>query len=46
MTIAEAMYLGKPVVVTGYSGNLDFTKPDNSFLIEYDLVGAPEVVAG
>ena len=35
--IAEAMHLGKPVIVTGYSGNLDFTKPDNSFLVGYRL---------
>jgi len=27
--IAEAMYLGKPVIVTNYSGNTDFTRPDN-----------------
>ncbi len=24
LTMAEAMYLGKPVIATGYSGNLDF----------------------
>src|SRR5690606_36895361 len=23
--LAEAMYLGKPVIATGYSGNMDFT---------------------
>lgn len=33
--IAESMLLGKPVIVTGYSGNLDFTWPDNSFLVPY-----------
>jgi hypothetical protein len=32
------MYYGKPVIATGYSGNLEFTNQDNSFLIEYDLV--------
>lgn len=42
LTIAEAMYSGKPVVVTGYSGNLDFTKPTNSFLVDYDLVKVPD----
>ena len=36
--IAEAMYLGKPAIATAYSGNLDFTKPDNSFLVGYRLV--------
>ena len=32
LTIAEAMYLGKPVIATAYSGNLDFTRPGNSYL--------------
>ncbi|MBI1897061.1 MAG: glycosyltransferase [Acidobacteria bacterium] len=41
LTIAEAMFLCKPVLVTGYSGNLDFTKPDNAFLVDYDLVPVP-----
>jgi len=35
---AEAMYLGKPVVVTNYSGNTDFTLADNSCLVDYRLV--------
>ncbi len=34
----EAMAVGLPVVSTGYSGNLDFTKPDNSWLVDYDLI--------
>ena len=38
--MAESMYLGKPVIATGYSGNLDFMTPDNSFLVEYRLVDA------
>jgi len=36
--LAEAMFLGKPVVGTGYSGNLDFMRADNSRLISYRLV--------
>jgi glycosyltransferase involved in cell wall biosynthesis len=40
LNIAAAMYFGKPVIATGYSGNTDFTTPANSFLIDYDLVGA------
>jgi hypothetical protein len=36
MSIAEAMYLGKPVVATAYSGNMDFTAHDNSLLVSYD----------
>jgi len=38
LTIAEAMYLGKPVIATGYSGNLDFMTPVNSLLVEHTLV--------
>lgn len=38
LTIAEAMALGKPVIATGYSGNLDFTNTNNSFLVKYKLV--------
>ena len=30
ITMAEAMLLGKPVIATGYSGNLDFMRPENS----------------
>jgi glycosyltransferase involved in cell wall biosynthesis len=35
---AEAMLLGKPTIVTAFSGNLDFTKPHNSCLVDYKLV--------
>ncbi len=38
LTIAEAMYLGKPVIATGYSGNLDFMTAANGYLVDYDLV--------
>lgn len=34
---AEAMLLGKPVIVTNYSGNCDFTRKDNSFLVNYGM---------
>jgi glycosyltransferase involved in cell wall biosynthesis len=37
LTIAEAMALGKPVVATSYSGNLDFMDKNNSFLIPFKL---------
>lgn len=39
---AEAMYLGKPVIVTNYSGNTDFTLPDNSCLVNYKLIPVDE----
>ncbi|MGM4984636.1 glycosyltransferase [Rhizobium sp. OK494] len=38
LNIAEMMILGKPVVVTGYSGNLEFCNKQNSFFVDYDLV--------
>ena len=38
ITMAEAMLLGKPVVATGYSGNLDFMTPENSYLVDHALV--------
>jgi glycosyltransferase involved in cell wall biosynthesis/SAM-dependent methyltransferase len=38
LTMAEAMYLGKPVIATDYSGNLDFMTERNSYLVDYDLV--------
>jgi glycosyltransferase involved in cell wall biosynthesis len=37
LTLAEAMFLGKPVIATAYSGNMDFTRVDNSFLVSYRL---------
>ena len=37
LTLAEAMYLGKPVIATRYSGNLDFMRDDNSYLIDCTL---------
>ncbi len=36
--LSEAMYLGKPVIATRYSGNLDFMNDENSFLVDFDLV--------
>jgi glycosyltransferase involved in cell wall biosynthesis len=36
--MAECMYLGKPVIATGYSGNLDFMDRDNSLLVNYRMV--------
>jgi len=36
--MAECMALGKPVIATGYSGNLEFMTPDNSCLVNYTLV--------
>lgn len=36
LTLAEAMLLGRPVVATGYGGNLDFMTEQNSYLVPYE----------
>lgn len=40
--LAEAMYLGKPTIATGYSGNTDFMNSTNSMLVSYSLVPVPK----
>jgi Glycosyl transferases group 1 len=37
LTIAEAMSIGKPVIATGYSGNVDFMDAENSWLVDYEI---------
>lgn len=37
LALAEAMALGKPVIATGYSGNLEFMTHQNSAIIEHEL---------
>ncbi|UCF38901.1 MAG: glycosyltransferase family 4 protein [Acidobacteriota bacterium] len=38
LPIAEAMGMGKTVIATAYSGNMDFMNRQNSFPIQYELV--------
>jgi glycosyltransferase involved in cell wall biosynthesis len=38
LILAEAMSLGKPVVATGWSGNMDFMNSGNSCPVAYELV--------
>jgi glycosyltransferase involved in cell wall biosynthesis len=38
LTMAEAMALGKPVVATAYSGNMDFMTATNSYPVRYQLI--------
>lgn len=45
LTMAEAMLLGKPVIATGYSGNMDFMTSGNSYPVDYDLVPIGEGAA-
>ena len=35
--LAEMMFLGKPVIATGWSGNMEFMTPMNSFPVEFEL---------
>jgi glycosyltransferase involved in cell wall biosynthesis len=37
LTMAEAMAIGKPVIGTGYSGNVDFMNAENSYLVDYEV---------
>ncbi len=37
-TIAESMFLGKPVIATGWSSNMEFMTPWNSVPVPYRLV--------
>ncbi|MEJ8847096.1 glycosyltransferase [Variovorax rhizosphaerae] len=38
LTMAEAMLMGKPVIATGFSGNVDFMDESNSLLVRHELV--------
>ena len=40
LVLAEAMLLGKPVIATGWSGNLAFMDRDSAALVDYRLVPA------
>ncbi len=40
--LAEAMYFGKPVVATAYSGNVDYMTPDTTHLVPYTPVPVRE----
>ena len=42
LTLAEAMYFGKPVIATGYSGNLDFMTEENSYLVGHEMTRVGE----
>ena len=38
LVLAEAMMMGKPVIATAYSGNMDFMDSESAILISYKLV--------
>ena len=37
LNIAECMGAGKIVIATNFSGNTDFTRPENSLLVPYKM---------
>jgi glycosyltransferase involved in cell wall biosynthesis len=41
LTLAEAMAVGRPVIGTAYSGNLEFMTADTSMLIPYTFTHVP-----
>ena len=41
LTVAEAMLLGKPVVVTNWSGTRNFAREDTACVVDYTLVPVP-----
>lgn len=42
LTLAEAMAMGIPTVATGYSGNLEYMTPWNSFLVPFGRIPIAE----
>lgn len=39
--LAEAMYLGRPTIATGYSGNMEFMNTNNSVLVPFEMISIP-----
>lgn len=40
LSILEAKAMGKPTLVTGWGGHMDFCTHENSFLIDYEMIPA------
>lgn len=40
--MAEAMFLGRPVIATGYSGNMDFCDDDTALLVRFSMIPVRE----
>jgi glycosyltransferase involved in cell wall biosynthesis/tetratricopeptide (TPR) repeat protein len=38
----EAMAMGLPTIATGWGGHLDFMNHENSYLVDYEMVPAPQ----
>ncbi len=41
LTMAESMALGKPVIATAYSGNMDFMSPETAYLVSWTKGSVP-----
>lgn len=46
LTMAEAMLLGKPVIATAYSGNMDFMTAETALLVPWEYVAVGEGAEG
>ncbi|WP_419786969.1 glycosyltransferase [Pseudodesulfovibrio sp.] len=46
LSLSDAMSLGKPVIATGYSGNMFYMNERNSFPSRYDLVPISDEMCG
>jgi len=44
LTMAEAMGLGKPVIATAYSGNMEYMNVNNALLVKYSMTYLTEPV--
>lgn len=44
LPLSEALRFGNPVIATGYSGNMEFMTPENSFPIPYTIAPVPEAM--
>lgn len=44
LTISDAMSAGRPVIATGWSGNMDFMTVTNSYPVPFDLVDIEQTV--
>jgi glycosyltransferase involved in cell wall biosynthesis len=45
LCLAQAMATGRPVVATGYSGNLEFMDERSAFFVDYDIVPIKQELA-
>lgn len=44
LTMAEAMALGKPVIATAYSGNMEYMNANNALLVDFNMISLDKSV--